>query len=111
MSFGLYADEEGLEWVTGLVHRAVRPRNARIVDLCVAHTFPSGTTTAEGLDFLAEQWAIEHPGQDSGARAPVELRIRLECSLKNWRAIRKAVLHGLCPEGTGPHTCRVPWTV
>lgn len=111
MSFGLYADEEGLAQVTDLVHGAVRPRSARIVELTVAHRFPgSGTTTAEAYDFLAEQWAIEHPGQDSGAREPVDLRVRLVCSRKTWRTIRKAVIHGLCPQGMAPHICRVPWT-
>ncbi|MFF0740042.1 hypothetical protein ACFYVL_06535 [Streptomyces sp. NPDC004111] len=111
MGFGLYADEDGLATVTGLVHRAVRASGARLLSLDLAHRLPhSGTTAEEAYDFLAEQWAIEHPGQDAGARRAVLLSVRLECSLKTWRTVRKAVLHGLCPQGTAPHVCRVPWT-
>ncbi|MEU7044114.1 hypothetical protein AB0A77_24060 [Streptomyces varsoviensis] len=110
LRFGLYADEEGLAWVRGLVGRAAGTRSARIVEADVVRAYPGGDlTTAEMYDFLADQWAIEHPGQDSGAREAVELRVRLVCSLRTWRAIRKAVLKGLCPEGLAPHTCHVPW--
>ncbi|MFI5806852.1 hypothetical protein [Streptomyces sp. NPDC051561] len=110
MSFGLYADEDGLAWVEGVVRGAVLPRSARIVRLYVTDTFRgSGMSAAEGYDLLAEQWAIENPGQDSGARQSVELRLELDCSLKNWRSVRNAVIRGLCPEGMAAHTCRVPW--
>lgn len=110
LRFGLYADEQGLAWVRGLVAEAVGAREARIVDLTVAHTFPaSGMTTADAYDHLAEQWGWENPGQSHGAREAVELRVRLACSLRTWRAIRKTVIRELCPEGTAPHVCRVPW--
>lgn len=110
LNFGLYADEEGLAWVRGLVGEAVGARSARIVGESVAHTVSgSELTTADMYDFLVEQWAWEHPGQSSGAREPVELCVRLVCSLRTRRAIRKAVIRALCPEGSAPHACRVPW--
>ncbi|GGW45080.1 hypothetical protein [Streptomyces griseoloalbus] len=110
LRFGLYADEEGLAWVESLVDGAVASRSARIAGRTVLRTLPdSGMTTADLYDHLAEQWALEHPGRGSGAREPVELRVRLVCSLRTRRAIRKAVLRGLCPQGSAPHTCRVPW--
>ncbi len=105
LRLGLYADEQGLAWVQGLVEDAVGTRSARIVDGTVAHT------ADDSLDFLAEQWTVEHPDQSPGSRQPVELEVHLGCSLRTWRAIRKAVLAALCPEGSAPHTCRVPWTV
>ncbi|MFF8099826.1 hypothetical protein ACF07S_08615 [Streptomyces sp. NPDC016640] len=109
LRFGLYADPEGLAWVDALVDGAVRARGARITGRTVLRALPGGMTTADLYDHLVEQWAWEHPGHDGGAREPVELRVRLVCSLRTWRAIRKAVLRGLCPEGSAPHTCRVPW--
>lgn len=110
LRIGLYADEQGLAWVRGLVDEAAGARGARIVDVTVARTFPaSGMTTADAYDHLAEQWEWENPGQGSGAREAVELRVRLACSLRTWRTIRKTVIRELCPEGTAPHTCRVPW--
>lgn len=110
LKFGLYADGQGLAWVGKLVEDAVGSRSARIISETAAHTFPgSGLSTADVYDFLAEQWAVEHPGQSSGARQPIELRVHLVCSLRTWRAIRKTVIKAMCPEGTGPHTCRVPW--
>lgn len=110
LRFGLYTDEQGLTWVRGLVAHAASARAARIAGETVAHAFPeSGLSTADVYDFLAEQWAVEHPGQGSGERQPVELRVRMTCSLRTWRAIRKAVVRDLCPEGTAPHACRVPW--
>ncbi|MFD3328495.1 hypothetical protein [Streptomyces sp. NPDC058701] len=112
LTFGLYADELGLTWVRGLVADAAGPRRARIAGETVAHDLPgSGLSTAEMYDFLAEQWAVEHPGQSSGGRQPIELRVRVVCSLRTWRAMRKAVIRALCPEGAGPHSCRVPWMV
>jgi hypothetical protein len=112
LRFGLYADEQGLAWVGELVEEAVGSRRARIVDETVARTVPgSGLSTAYLYDHLTEQWAVEHPDRSSGAREPVELRVRLLCSLRTWRAIRKTLIRSLCPEGTAPHTCRVPWTV
>lgn len=110
LKFGLYADEQGLAWVGKLVEDAVGSRSARIIGETVAHTFPgSELSTADMYDFLAEQWAVEHPAQNSGARQLIELRVQLRCSLRTWRAIRKTVIRTLCPEGTAPHTCRVPW--
>jgi hypothetical protein len=110
LRFGLYADEQGLAWVSGLVDEAVAARRARIAAKTVAHTIPgSGLTTADAYDHLAEQWVWENPGQSSGAREAVELRVRLACSLRTWRAIRTTVIRTMCPEGAGPHVCRVPW--
>ncbi|MFJ9547337.1 hypothetical protein [Streptomyces erythrochromogenes] len=105
LRLGLYADEEGLARVRSLVEDAVASRNARIIDGTVA------LTADDGLDFLAEQWTVEHPGLSSGSRQQVDMDVSLQCSLRTWRAIRKAVLAALCPEGSGPHICRVPWTV
>ncbi|MBB5929807.1 hypothetical protein [Streptomyces echinatus] len=111
LRFGLYADEEGLALVEGIVRRAVEPRSARILRWSVARTVvDGGLTTAYLYDHLAEQWAVENPGRAGGARRPVELHVRLACSLRTWRAIRKTVIRDLCPEGTAPHTCRVPWS-
>ncbi|MFI1646707.1 hypothetical protein ACH4XT_07155 [Streptomyces avidinii] len=114
LTFGLYADEEGLAWVLTLVEDAVRSRNARntrIVGVTVAHTVPGGEpSAADGYDFLAQQWAVEHPGQSRGDRRPVELRVRLLCSRRTRREIRRTVISTLCPEETASHTCRVPWT-
>ncbi|MER7758131.1 hypothetical protein [Streptomyces sp. NPDC097619] len=114
LGFGLYADEEGLEWVRGLVDEVVGRHAAgtvRIVRTEVVREYPgSGLTTAELHEMLAEQWAVERPGVDGGAREPVELHVRLECSLRNWHAVRKGLIAALCPEGNGPHACRVPWT-
>ncbi|BDM74159.1 hypothetical protein HEK616_76460 (plasmid) [Streptomyces nigrescens] len=110
LRFGLYADEQGLAWVRGLIDEAVGSRSARILGEAVLHTLPgSGLTTAETYDLLADQWAWEHPGQNSGTREAVELRVQVACSLRTWRAIRKTVLTTMCPEGTEPHACRVPW--
>ncbi|MEU6312233.1 hypothetical protein [Streptomyces sp. NPDC047014] len=110
LRFGLYADEAGLARVTGLVHRAAGGRGARIVRTEIVRTYPhGGPTAAEAYELLAEQWEIEHPGEDAGGREAVELRVRMVCSLRVWRAVRKAVIEGLCPEGAAPHVCRVPW--
>ncbi|WP_328963574.1 hypothetical protein [Streptomyces virginiae] len=110
LRFGLYADEQGLAWVEGLVADAVGSRSARITGESVLRTLPgSGMPTAEMYDHLAEQWDIEHPGESRGAREPVELQVDLACSLRTWREIRATVIRTLCPEGTAPHTCRVPW--
>ncbi|MFI0787621.1 hypothetical protein ACH4Q6_18745 [Streptomyces lydicus] len=111
LRFGLYADEQGLAWVSALVERAVAGSgSARIVDSGVARAFHgSELSTADVYDILEEQWAWEHPGQRSGARESVELRVRLVCSLRAWRRIRKSVIRALCPEGRAPHACRVPW--
>ncbi|MEU5539200.1 hypothetical protein [Streptomyces sp. NPDC020362] len=106
----MYADEQGLASVRELIDRTVGFRSARIVKADVARTYPdSDLTTAEMYGSLAEQWAFEHPGQNSGEREAVELRVHLACSLRTWRAIRKAVIKALCPEGMAPHACRVPW--
>ncbi|MER7732751.1 hypothetical protein ABTX80_17870 [Streptomyces erythrochromogenes] len=105
LRFGLYADEEGLARVRGLVEDAVGSRKARIIGGTVA------LAVDDRLDFLAEQWAAEHPGRSSGSRQPASMEVRLKCSLRTWRAIRKAVPTALCPEGSGPHICRIPWTV
>ncbi|OPF83894.1 hypothetical protein VT50_0203720 [Streptomyces antioxidans] len=110
LRFGVYADEQGLAWVRGLVEAAVGSRSARIAGTSVVRAFPgSELTTADVYDLLAEQWAVEHPGQSGGAREPVELRVHVVCSLRTWRAVRKAVIKALCPEGSAPHVCRVPW--
>ncbi|MDK0524693.1 hypothetical protein [Streptomyces sp. ML-6] len=110
LRFGLYADEQGLAWVQGLVDAAVGSRSARIVDRAVVHELPgSGLTTADAYDHLTEQWDWENPGLDRGAREAVELRVRLVCSLRTWRVIRRTVIRTLCPAGTAPHVCRVPW--
>ncbi|WP_405941123.1 hypothetical protein [Streptomyces sp. NBC_00207] len=110
LKFGLYADEQGLTWVKELVEDAVGSRTARIISETVAHTFIGGELSTSGVyGFLAEQWAVEHPAQSSGARELIELRVHLVCSLRTWRAIRKTVIKTLCPEGTAPHACRVPW--
>ncbi|MFF7370641.1 hypothetical protein ACIP3A_24665 [Streptomyces tricolor] len=110
LTFGLYADEAGLAWVEGLVRGAVGARRARILGWTVADSCAGGElSTADAYDHLAQQWAYENPGRNSGRRAAVELRVRLACSLRTWRAIRKAVIRTLCPEGMAPHACRVPW--
>ncbi|MEU1122258.1 hypothetical protein ABZ371_01405 [Streptomyces sp. NPDC005899] len=110
LDFGLYADDQGLAWARGLVHRAVASRSARIVGETVSHTLDGdGSTTADVYDFLAEQWAWEHPGEGAGEREAVKVRVRLVCSLRTWRAVREAVIRALCPEGAAPHACRVPW--
>ncbi|RSS61049.1 hypothetical protein EF912_07795 [Streptomyces sp. WAC07061] len=113
LRFGLYADEQGLVWVRGLVGEAVARRGARITGETLSTDARSdgGPAAAELYDFLAEQWAVEHPGESSGARRPVELRVRLACSLRTWRAVRKAVIGAMCPAGAAPHVCRVPWMV
>ncbi|WP_328618830.1 hypothetical protein [Streptomyces sp. NBC_00354] len=102
LTFGLYADTEGLAWVKTLVEDAVGSRGARIVGV-------SATSSADAYDFLAQQWAVEHAARSSGARQPIELRVRLVCSLRRRRTIRNAVIAALCPEGTASHRCRVPW--
>ncbi|MFI6005733.1 hypothetical protein ACIA98_35980 [Streptomyces sp. NPDC051366] len=110
LRFGLYTDEQGLAWVKKLVEDAVGSRSARIISETVAQTFPgSELSTDDVYDFLAEQWAVEHPAQSSGTRQLIELRVHLACSLRTRRAIRKTVIKALCPEGMDPHTCRVPW--
>ncbi|GAA3116799.1 hypothetical protein GCM10017687_33020 [Streptomyces echinatus] len=77
LRFGLYADEEGLALVEGIVRRAVEPRSARILRWSVARTVvDGGLTTAYLYDHLAEQWAVENPGRAGGARRPVELHVR-----------------------------------
>ncbi|WP_030772022.1 MULTISPECIES: hypothetical protein [unclassified Streptomyces] len=112
LRFGLYADEQGLARVEGLVRDAVGSRSARVMEMSVLRTLPgSGMPAAEMYEYLVEQWDIEHPGEGRGAREPVELRVDLGCSLRTWRAVRAAVIKGLCPEGTAPHTCRVPWAI
>ncbi|MET9469664.1 hypothetical protein ABZY44_33720 [Streptomyces sp. NPDC006544] len=118
LRFDVYADEAGVAWVTGIVQEAVVARRAHLVRLSVVKRGAgSGQPTAdedggggEG-DILAEQWAHEHPGQDSGTRTSVELCVRVRCSLRTRRALRKAVLDALCPAGPAPHICRVPWSV
>ncbi|MEU9721029.1 hypothetical protein [Streptomyces sp. NPDC047976] len=111
LRFGLYADEEGLAWVRELVGEAVACRRARITgETLSTDTLPhSELPTADMYDLLAEQWAVEHPGEDSGARRLVELRVHLRCSLRTWRAVHKTVIATMCPAGTAPHVCRVPW--
>ncbi|EFL13003.1 hypothetical protein [Streptomyces sp. C] len=111
LRFGLYADERGLAWVRELVAEAVDHRRARITgETLSTDTLPHSTmSTADLYDLLAEQWAVEHPGESGGARRLVELRVHLTCSLRTWRAVRKAVIAAMCPAGTAPHVCRVPW--
>ncbi|MFF3019353.1 hypothetical protein [Streptomyces sp. NPDC057939] len=109
LRFGLYADAEGLAWVAEVVDREVARRAARVTRSIVVRA-ADDPSLARGYEFLAEQWAIEHPGADSGRREAAELHVRLVCSLRTHRALRKAVIRGLCPEGAGPHTCRVPWS-
>ncbi|MDH6543739.1 hypothetical protein [Streptomyces sp. SPB4] len=111
LRFGLYADGEGLAWVRELVAAAVDGRRARITgETHSTDTLPhSGMPTAELYDHLAEQWALEHPGQNSGARQLIELRVHVKCSLRTWRAVRKTVIAAMCPAGTTPHACPVPW--
>ncbi|MFK0119442.1 hypothetical protein [Streptomyces sp. NPDC090994] len=104
LRLGLYGDAEGLAWAGGVVDEAVAVRGARVVERTVVTALP------EDYDHLVEQWAWEHPGEDPGRRKVVELYVRLRCSLRVWRAVRKAVLRGLCPEGDRPHVCRVPWS-
>ena len=109
--FGLYADAEGLARVGEIIDREVASRAARIADRTVLRAFSAGEPSlAEAYAFLADQWAIEHPGADAGGRQAVELHVRLVCSLRTYRAVRKAVIRGLCPEGAAPHTCHVPWS-
>ncbi|MEU4953043.1 hypothetical protein [Streptomyces lavendulae] len=103
LAFGLYADAEGLAWARALVENALSARSARIVGV-------SETSPVDAYDFLAQQWAVEHPARSSGARQVTEFRVRLVCSLRTRRLLRKAVIAALCPEGAAPHTCRVPWT-
>ncbi|MFI6150710.1 hypothetical protein [Streptomyces sp. NPDC051109] len=103
LAFGLYADEEGLAWVRALCENVVGSHSARIVDT-------TRTPVTDADDFLARQWAVEHPGRASGARQSVTLRLRVACSLRTRRALRKAVIAALCPEGAALHTCRVPWS-
>ncbi|MFF4323481.1 hypothetical protein [Streptomyces sp. NPDC001568] len=111
VKFGLYADAEGLARVGEIIDRHVASRAARITDKAVVRTSPAGEPSmAEAYSFLVDQWAIEHPGADPGERRAVELHVRLVCSLRTYRAVRKAVIRGLCPEGAGPHTCHVPWS-
>ncbi|MFI8265069.1 MULTISPECIES: hypothetical protein [unclassified Streptomyces] len=105
LTFGLYADEEGLAWVGALVEDVVGSRSARIVGTATTATPMSGAD-----DFLARQWAVEHSGRASGARRSVTLRLRVVCSLRTRRALRKALIAALCPEGAAPHTCLVPWS-
>ncbi|MFB6616612.1 hypothetical protein ACFCV9_20780 [Streptomyces sp. NPDC056367] len=103
LAFGLYADEEGLAWVRTCIEDAVGARSARITGV-------TETPTGDADDFLADQWAVEHPGLSSGARQPVMLQVRVVCSLRTRRSLRKAVIAALCPEGEAPHICRVPWS-
>ncbi|MGW0707222.1 hypothetical protein ACWD4G_14895 [Streptomyces sp. NPDC002643] len=109
VKFGLYTDEEGMAWVGTLLRDAVATRSARITETTVAHTLVGGMPAAEMYDLLADQWTHEHPDQSPGDRELVEFRVHLACSLRTWRAIRKTMIRTLCPEGTAPHTCRVPW--
>ncbi|MFD3555072.1 hypothetical protein ACFWWA_23715 [Streptomyces goshikiensis] len=102
LTFGLYADAEGLARVRSLVEDAAASRGARITTM-------SERPAADAYDFLASQWTVEHPGQNSGTRQPTELRVHLRCSLRTRRSLRKAVIEALCPEGPTPHTCDVPW--
>ncbi|MDA5283869.1 hypothetical protein ACWGHM_13595 [Streptomyces sp. NPDC054904] len=102
LTFGLYADAEGLAWVKTLIEDAVGSRGARIVGM-------NETSPADAYDFLAQQWAVEHPARNSGARQPIELRVRLVCSLRKRRTLRNTVIAALCPQGTASHRCRVPW--
>ncbi|WP_078959597.1 hypothetical protein [Streptomyces erythrochromogenes] len=64
LRLGLYADEQGLAWVRSLVEDAIGSRHARIIGGTLAHTVD------DELDFLVEQWTVEHPGQtaDHGNR-------------------------------------------
>lgn len=111
LRFGLFADEAGLAWVRELVAEAVGGRRARTTgETLSTDTLPhSAMPTADMYDLLAEQWAFEHPGQSSGTRRLVELRVHMKCSLRTWRAVRKTVIAAMCPAGTAPHVCRVPW--
>ncbi|MGI5349806.1 hypothetical protein ACQEU8_16675 [Streptomyces sp. CA-250714] len=107
---GVFADDEGLEFVRDVIRREVAARSATLVGpLEVRGELGGGVSAEEMYGDLREQWEIEHPGQDPGARRPVEVAVRVRCSLRVWRALRKGVLRGLCPEGDAPHVCRVPW--
>ncbi|MEU9032944.1 hypothetical protein AB0D46_36670 [Streptomyces sp. NPDC048383] len=111
MRFSLYADAEGLARVGEIIDREVAFRAARVADRTVVRETSDGDPPmAEANAFLVDQWAIEHPGADAGERQAVDLHVRLDCSLRTYRAVRKAVIRGLCPEGAAPHTCLVPWS-
>ncbi|MBO8195541.1 hypothetical protein ITI46_28405 [Streptomyces oryzae] len=110
LRFGVYADDEGLEFVQDVIRRELAGRCAAPAGLWVRTGELGGGVTAEEMyGDLREQWAVEHPGEDPGARRPAEVAVRVKCSLRVWRALRKGILRGLCPEGSGPHVCRVPW--
>ncbi|MGP3989098.1 hypothetical protein [Streptomyces sp. 3N207] len=110
LRFGVFADDAGVEFVEDVIRREAAARRATVVDLRALSGDLGGGVSAEELyGDLREQWAIEHPGQDAGARRPMEVAVRVKCSLRVWRALRKAVIRGLCPEGDAPHVCRVPW--
>ncbi|MDH2392695.1 hypothetical protein QCN29_28735 [Streptomyces sp. HNM0663] len=101
----LYADEDGMAWVRESVKSVARARHARVIRWSETPVPPDD----DSCDYLAEQWAYEQPGQDPGARRPVELRLSFTCSLRVWRSLRKGVLLALCPEGDACRACRVPW--
>ncbi|MGP2440449.1 hypothetical protein [Streptomyces sp. JW3] len=100
---GLYGDARDLAWAGRVVENAVTARAARIAGRTVV-------PASGDYDYLADQWAREHPGTDPAHRRAVELRVRLTCSLRVWRAVRKAVPAALCPAEVEPHVCRVPWS-
>ncbi|MEU8465925.1 hypothetical protein [Streptomyces sp. NPDC029003] len=101
LAFALYMDAEGLERVQGLIADAVEASSARVVGM--------SAVPADGYGFLAQQWDVEHPGRSRGARRPVELRVRLACSLRTRRELRKALIATLCPAGQAEHVCPAPW--
>ncbi|MFI9307436.1 hypothetical protein [Streptomyces triculaminicus] len=108
---GLYADEAALEWARSVIRSAAASHRARVVRW-EERGFPERDASVEDLyDHLAEQWSYEHPGQEPTGHRPVELRLGLTCSLRQWRSLRKTVPRELCPEGSGPHICRVPWSL
>ncbi|MEU2719722.1 hypothetical protein ACFW4X_11000 [Streptomyces smyrnaeus] len=111
LRFGVFADEEGLEFVRDVIRRELAARRVTVVGPLQERDRLDDGCTAEYLyGDLREQWEIEHPGQDAGRRRPLEVAVRVRCSLRVWRAVRKGIIRGLCPEGNGPHVCRVPWT-
>ncbi|MEV4870756.1 hypothetical protein [Streptomyces syringium] len=110
LNFVLYADERGMEWVKQITKSAARERGTRVVTWQQAWTSDAGSEPPDdAFDFLAQQWAYEHPGEAPDGRRLVELRVGVVCSLRVWRALRKTVLRKMCPEEDAPHACQVPW--
>ncbi|QKW09014.1 hypothetical protein HUT18_24160 [Streptomyces sp. NA04227] len=64
----------------------------------------------EFYDELPEQWRIEHPGAEPGARRVHEIRVGTLAGGREAEALSEELTRVLCPDPEHSSPCPVPWS-